>query len=227
MRILEAALAAWVALAAALPPAQPPPEGQPPRGRYGNPTDLESYMARLVDPARDAWQKPAEVVAALGLRAGDTACDIGAGPGYFTLRLAAAVGPSGRVYAVDVEPAILGALRDRLQGAPLRNVVPVLALADDPLLPPATCDLALIVDAYHHFPDGTAYLRRLARALRPGGRIVDIDYHKRPTPIGPPQDHRLAREDFLAQARAAGLELAAESELLLPNQYFVVVKPAG
>src|SRR6185503_10206120 len=79
MRLLEAALAAAVGLAAAPATAPPPSEGHhPPAGRYGNPTDLDSYVARLVDPARDAWQKPAEVVAALGLRAGDTACDIGA-----------------------------------------------------------------------------------------------------------------------------------------------------
>lgn len=193
-------------------------------GRYGNPEDLESYIARLQDPARDTWQKPDEVVKALGLRSGQTACDIGSGPGYFTLRLARSVGPAGRVYAVDVEPAILGALRDRIEGAKLRNVTPVLALADDPLLSDGVCDVALIVDTYHHFPDGPAYLARLARSLAPGGRVVNIDYVKRETPVGPPLAHRLAREQFLAEAGKAGLEVAAELSLL-PYQYFVVLKP--
>jgi ubiquinone/menaquinone biosynthesis C-methylase UbiE len=194
------------------------------RGRYGNPADLDAYIAHLADPKRDAWQKPDELVAALGLRPGQTACDVGAGPGYFTLRLARAVGPSGRVFAVDVEPKILDALRERLAAAKLRNVTPVLALADDALLPPAACDVILIVDTYHHFPERTAYLRRLAAALKPGGRIVNVDYHKRPTPVGPPMDHRLSRETFLEEAKAAGLAVAGEPDIL-PYQYVVVLRP--
>jgi len=192
--------------------------------KYGNPADLESYIARLSDPARDAWQKPDEVVAALGLRPGQTACDIGAGPGYFTLRLARAVGPSGFVFAVDVEPRILEALRDRLGEAGVTNVAPILAVASEPLLPPGSCDVALIVDTYHHFPDRPAYLRRLGRALRPGGRVVNIDYHKRPTPVGPPLDHRLSRETFIEEARSAGLAVIEEKDLL-PYQYFLVLRP--
>jgi predicted methyltransferase len=227
MRSFQTTLAVLATLGAAAAWAQHEPAGHHGApGRHGNPADIDSYVAHLVDPARDAWQKPAEVVAALGLRRGDTACDVGAGPGYFTLRLAEAVGAGGRVYAVDVEPAILGALRDRVARSTLRNVLPVLALPDDPLLPPAVCDVVLIVDTYHHFPDGPAYLRRLAGSLRPGGRIVNIDYHKRPTPVGPPLDHRIAREDFLAQARAAGLAVTSESDLL-PHQYFVTLRPAS
>jgi SAM-dependent methyltransferase len=128
-------------------------------GRYGNPADLDGYIAHLADPARDAWQKPDEVIGALNLRPGQVACDIGSGPGYFTLRLARAVGPAGRVYAVDVEPKILDALRERLAGSGLRNVTPVLGLADNPMLPPAGCDVILIVDTYHHFPDRVSVSR--------------------------------------------------------------------
>jgi predicted methyltransferase len=194
--------------------------------RYGNPSDLDAYIAHLSDPARDAWQKPDEVVAALKLRPGQTACDVGAGPGYFTLRLARAVGPTGRVYAVDVEPKILDALRERLAGSGLRNVTPVLALADDALLPPGACDVVLIVDTYHHFPQRPDYLRRLARALKPGGKIVNVDYEKKPTPVGPAMDHRLSREDFLAEAKTAGLAVV-EEPAFLPYQYFVVLRPAA
>jgi ubiquinone/menaquinone biosynthesis C-methylase UbiE len=195
-------------------------------GRYGNPADLDGYIAHLADPRRDAWQKPDEVVAALGLRPGQTACDIGSGPGYFTLRLARAVGAGGRVYAVDVEPKILDALRERLAESGLRNVTPVLALADDALLPPGACDVVLIVDTYHHFPDRPAYLRRLSRALRPGGRVVNVDYHKRETPVGPPLAHRLSRETFLEEARSAGL-VVAEEPAFLPYQYFIVLRAQG
>jgi ubiquinone/menaquinone biosynthesis C-methylase UbiE len=195
-------------------------------GRYGNPADLERMIARQENPGRVAWQKPAAVVRALGLRHGQVVADIGAGPGYFTKRLARAVGPSGHVYAVDAEPAILDVLRERLTAARLTNVTPVLGRGEDPLLPPASCDLALIVDTYHHFDDGPAFLRRVARALRPGGRLVNIDFAKRETPVGPPVEHRVSREAFLRDARRAGLVVAREHEFL-PHQYFLVLRRAG
>ena len=203
--------------------AQGPPHADD-RDRHGNPDDLDAYAAHLEAPARAAWQKPDQVVAALGLRTGQTACDVGAGPGYFSLRLARVVGPAGRVFAVDVEPKLLAILRERVAGARLRNVTPVLALFDDPLLPSGACDVVLIVDTYHHFNDGPAYLRGLRRALRPGGRIVNIDYQKRATPVGPPIGHRIARDEFLRDAQAAGLALASEPKFL-PYQYFLVLKP--
>jgi SAM-dependent methyltransferase len=203
------------------PAASPsPPESE---GHYGNPTDLDAYIAQLSSPARDAWQKPDQVVSALGIARGQTACDIGSGPGYFTLRLARAVGPGGFVYAVDVEARMLQALRERLEKVRLRNVAPVLALADDPLLPPGACDVVLVVDTYHHFGDRAAYLQRLRRSLKPRGRIATIDYHRRPTPIGPPLDHRVARETFLKEASAAGLTLVGEQGFL-PYQYFLVLQ---
>ncbi len=192
--------------------------------RHHGTGDLTGYIALMESPSRAEWQKPEEVLAALGLRRGQTACDIGAGPGYFTLRLANVVGPSGRVYAVDVEPRMLAALLERLEKTTARNVTPVLSLPDDSLLPDGLCDLALIVDTYHHFPDGEAYLRRLTRALAPRGRIANVDFHKRPTPVGPPLDHRVSREDFVAAAARAGFDVASEPAFL-PYQYFVVLKP--
>ena len=196
------------------------------KDHHGNPADLEGYIARMEEPSRAAWQKADEVVRALGLRPGQAACDVGAGPGYFSLRLARAVGEAGHVYAVDVEPRILAVLRERVGSSDARNVTPVLALPDDALLPAASCDLILIVDTYHHFPDGPAYLRRLSRALRPGGRIANVDFHKRELPVGPPLEHKVAREAFLADAAAAGLRLVQE-HTFLPYQYFVVLAPGG
>jgi ubiquinone/menaquinone biosynthesis C-methylase UbiE len=196
------------------------------KDRHGNPADLEGYIARMEEPSRAEWQKPDEVVRALGLRAGQVACDVGAGPGYFSLRLARAVGDKGHVYAVDVEPRILTVLRERLRDSGARNVTPVLSLPDDALLPAASCDLILIVDTYHHFPDGPAYLGRLARALKPGGRIANVDFHKRELPVGPPPEHKVAREAFLADAAAAGLRLVQEHGFL-PYQYFLVLAPAS
>jgi SAM-dependent methyltransferase len=193
-------------------------------GAHGNPSDLDRYIAALADPARDAWQKPDALLAALGVKPGEVACDVGAGPGYFTLRLARLVGPSGRVFAVDVEPRILAALVERLGAAGTRTVTPVLSLPDDPLLPAAACDLVLVVDTYHHFPDGRAYLRRLAEALRPGGRLVNVDFHKRETPVGPPVAHRVSRDAFVADAGAAGLAVTRELDLL-PFQYALELRP--
>jgi SAM-dependent methyltransferase len=217
-------LALASAAAAALLAQEAPPRHGHGGGRYGNPEDLDTYIARLEDPARDAWQKPEEVVAALRLAPGSVACDIGSGPGYFALRLARSVGPTGRVFAVDVEPKILDALRERTRASGARNVTPVLALADDPLLPERLCDVALVVNTYHHFPDGPAYLRRLKASLKPGGRIVNVDFVKKPTPVGPPLDHRVSREDFVRDAQRAALAVVEEPGFL-PYQYFVVLAP--
>jgi SAM-dependent methyltransferase len=195
------------------------------RDQYQNPRDTAAYIAAQEDPARDTWQKPEQILDALSLRPGQTVCDIGAGPGYFTLRAARRVGESGHVFAVDVDPRILDALRERIDRAKLDNVTPVLGLGRDPLLPAGTCDLILVIDVYHHFPDRPAYLRRLVRALRAGGRLAAVDWHKRETPIGPPQEHRVSREEFLADAARAGLRIAAEPAFLV-NQYFVIMERA-
>jgi SAM-dependent methyltransferase len=194
------------------------------RDHLGNPKDWKRYLARLLSPERARWQKPQKVVAALGLRAGQTACEIGTGPGYFAFRLARAVGPRGHVFAVDAEPRMLALLAARLAGSRRKNITPVVGLPGDPLLPPRACDLVLLVNAYHHLRDGPRYLDRLRRALRPGGRIVNIDFDRRETPVGPPLEHRVGRERFEREARRAGLEPVGELDFL-PYQYAVVLEP--
>jgi ubiquinone/menaquinone biosynthesis C-methylase UbiE len=193
------------------------------RDRHGNPEDLAAYLARLEDPARVEWQKPDELVAALGLPPGGVACDAGAGPGYFAVRLARAVGPAGRVFAIDVEPRMIALLEQRSREAGVANIHPVLAPEGDGL-PPEPCDAILIVNTFHHFPDGPGTLRRLAARLKPGGRIVNVDFHAGELPVGPPADHKISREDFLTAAAAAGLEVA-EERTFLPYQYFLALRP--
>ncbi|MFL5451136.1 MAG: class I SAM-dependent methyltransferase [Myxococcales bacterium] len=190
-------------------------------GKHGNPEDVDSYIARMEEPGRAAWQKPDEVLKALGLAPGQVVCDIGAGPGYFALRAART---AAQVFAVDVEPRILQALQKRIAKSGLRNVTPVLGLDDDPLIPERACDLVLVLNTYHHFPDGPAYLQRLARSLKPGGRIANVDFHPRELPVGPPVAHKISRDDVLADAQAAGLALAEEHDFL-PYQYFLVLRP--
>src|SRR5256885_902941 len=190
-------------------------------GKHRNHEDLDSYIARMEDPDRAAWQKPDEVLRALQLAPGQVACDIGAGPGYFALRMARI---AAQVFAVDVEPRMLQGLVKRIVKSGLRNVTPVFAVDDDPLIPIGVCDLIFVANTYHHFPDGPAYLRRLAHSLKPGGRIANIDFHKRELPVGPPVEHKVARDGFLADGSAAGLDLVAEHDFL-PYQYFLVLRP--
>ena len=193
--------------------------------RHGNPHDFEHYVSRLDDPSRAEWQKPDEVVKALGLAVGQVVGEIGSGVGTFTKRLASGVGETGRVFAVDVEPRLLAVLRDRLAEARVTNVTPVLGFAEDPLLPPASCDLVLLVNTLHHFADPSAMLKRFAALLKPGGRLANVDFHRRETAMGPPLEQRIARETCVEQARAAGLALASEPTFL-EHQYFLLFERA-
>jgi ubiquinone/menaquinone biosynthesis C-methylase UbiE len=181
-------------------------------------------LSRLEDPGRARWQRPARLIRALRLRAGQTVAEIGAGSGYLVRRLARALGPRGRVFAVDAEPRMLPVLAERLRRARIANVTPVLGRDDDPWLPERSCDLVLVVNTYHHFPAGPRYLRRLRALLRPGGRLVNVDFHHRETPVGPPVERRVARETFLRDARRAGFRLVGELTFL-PYQYCLVLRP--
>jgi ubiquinone/menaquinone biosynthesis C-methylase UbiE len=186
--------------------------------RHGDPA---AYIASLDDPARDAWQKPDEVLKALALKPGEVVADIGSGSGYFTIRFARSVGDTGRVYAVDVSPEMVRHLNRRLRDGGIRNVWTVLADPDDPLLPDASVDRIVIVDTWHHIGDQPRYLGLLKRMLKPDGQIVHIDFQKRDLPVGPPESMKIAREDLVKQMEAAGFRLAAEHDFL-PYQYFLV-----
>jgi ubiquinone/menaquinone biosynthesis C-methylase UbiE len=193
-------------------------------GAHGNPRDFKRMLGRLEDPGRLRWQRPARLVRALGLRPGQTVAEIGAGSGYLVRRLARVVGPQGRIYAVDVEPRMLPILIERLHRGGISNVTPVLGRDDDPLVPGRSCDLVLVVNTYHHLRGGPRYLRRLRRLLRPGAWLVNVDFHRRESPVGPPLERRVARETFLRDARRAGFRLVREATFL-PYQYCLVLAP--
>jgi ubiquinone/menaquinone biosynthesis C-methylase UbiE len=182
--------------------------------------DPTAYMASLDDPARDAWQKPHEVVMALDLKPGMTVADIGAGSGYFTLRFARHVGTEGAVLAVDVSQPMLDEVGRRARAASLATVRPVLARPDDPLLPTAGVDVVFICDTWHHIEQRQAYLAKIRRALKAGGRFVIVDFHK-DSPVGPPASMKLTRAEVLAEVRQAGFTLASEPTML-PHQYFLI-----
>lgn len=182
--------------------------------------DSKAYIAMLEDPARDAYQKPREVITSLDLKPGEVIADIGSGSGYFTLRLAAHVGESGRVYGVDIEPEMVRHLNRRVRDAGLRNVHAVLADPDDPLLSEPV-DRFLIVDTWHHVENQAKYLVLMRKALKPGGQVIMIDFQKKDLPVGPPLAMKISREDLIQQMEASGFRVVKE-HTFLPYQYFLV-----
>jgi SAM-dependent methyltransferase len=170
------------------------------------------------DPARDAWQKPDELLDALNLAPNARVADVGAGTGYFSVRLARRL-PEGKVLAVDIEPDMLRYLGERAQREHLSVIVPVLANAETPNLSEPV-DLVLLVDTYHHIDNRVAYFARLRSSLRPNGRLAIVDF-KADSPEGPPPQHRISPDKVTAELTAAGYSLVATHNFL-PRQYFMV-----
>jgi arsenite methyltransferase len=177
-----------------------------------------AYIAELESPERARWQQPERVVETLHLRRGSVIADLGAGTGYFTRRFASAVGPEGKVLALDVEPAMLAELRRRADGG--ANVETRQVAPDDPGLAPRTVDVVFICNTGHHLPDRVRYYAKLRRALRPGGRLVLVDFYRRELPIGPPVKEKVSRARTLRETAAAGFRLRV-SHAFLPYQYFL------
>ena len=187
-------------------------------------SDPKSYIGALEDPKRDAYQKPHEVMRALGLKAGEVIADIGAGSGYFTFRLTHHVGDRGKVYAVDVSPDMIRHINRRIRELKATNVVSILADPDDPLLPEGSVDRFFFSDSWHHIDNQTTYLSLMKKMLKPGGEIVIIDFHKKDFPVGPPMQMKIAREDLIKQMESNGFRLMKE-HTFLPYQYFLVFAP--
>lgn len=183
--------------------------------RFENP---DQYAKSFDDPERDKWQMPDKVIATLGLKPGNAVADIGAGTGYFTLRLAQS-STHPKVFAADIEPNMLEHIRKRAVAAKLTNITTVKAGADSPNLPEAV-DVILIVNTYHHIPNRKAYFAKLASSLKPGGRLAIVDW-KPKAPMGPPEQFRFTPEKMSEELSAAGYKKAAQHEFL-PNQNFLV-----
>lgn len=184
--------------------------------------DAARWAAEFENPERDAWQRPDALIADLALPPDARVADLGAGTGYFAARLARAV-PQGRVWGVDVEPSMVRWLNDRARREGLANLYSTLATPDDALLPEAV-DLVLVVDTYHHIDDRTAYFGRLRASLRPGARLVVVDY-RRDSPIGPPAAARVPPDEVRRDLESAGytFDRAIES---LPRQYVLIFRAA-
>ena len=189
--------------------------------------DVAKWVQVFDDPGRDAWQKPDEVLRALGVAPGMTVADLGAGTGYFSEHLARAVGPAGRVLAIDVEPKLVDYMKERATKAGLVQLAPVLVPADDPQLPRSGVDLVLIVDTWHHIDDRVHYLAKLASGLKSGGRVAVVDFKKGDFPVGPPDAHKLTADAVVAEFVAAGWRLATHWDQLAYQYVLVFTPPAA
>lgn len=215
---MRAALLVLAALAAAFAAADPPRRPAPVMGWQGAP-----WLERQ---DRDEEQRPDEVIRTMGLRNGDVVADIGAGTGYFTRRMAKAVAPSGRVYAVEIQPEMIALLKGNLEKAGIENVVPVLGTADDPRLPAGALDWILLVDVYHELQQPKAVLARMREALKPTGRVALIEYRLEGlTALHIREEHRMSPKQVLAEWEPAGYRLVKRHEFL-PTQHFFVFEKA-
>jgi ubiquinone/menaquinone biosynthesis C-methylase UbiE len=180
-------------------------------------------LGLLEAPDRDQWQRPDQIMDALGIADGAVVADLGAGGGWFTVRLARRVGPNGLIYAEDIQPEMISAIQRRLQAERLSNVRPILGTPRDPRLPPGV-DVILIADAYHEMEDPVALLRNAARALRPQGRIGVVDFTPGGGGPGPDPQERVSPDAVIKAAAEAGLSLA-KREALPPFQFLLVFTP--
>ena len=199
-------------LAAAAAPAAPPQHGRlfPPE-----------QLGLLEGPDRDAWQRPEQVMDTLRIAEGSVVADLGAGGGWFTIRLASRVRPNGIVYAQDVQPQMIEAINRRVARAQLQDTVKmVLGTQTDPRLP-APVDAVLIVDAYHEVKQPVVFLGNVARALKPEGRLGIVEFKKDGWGPGPEMNERVDPERVIRDAEAAGLRLVSR-ETFLRYQYMLV-----
>jgi len=177
----------------------------------------ENVARTLDNPNRDKTQKPEEIIAALHLRRGATVADIGTGTGYMLPHLSRAVGPQGKVFGEDIQNDFLDKARARAASDKLTNTELFLGDENDPKLPAASVDVALVLDVYHHFDYPDKMLANIAHSLKQTGRLVIIDYYKK----NMPGHIRLERDDVIKEIEAAGFKLVSKVDSIGANQYML------
>jgi ubiquinone/menaquinone biosynthesis C-methylase UbiE len=175
----------------------------------------------LEGPDRDAWQKPDLVMDTLGIGERSVVADVGAGGGWFTVRLARRVGPNGVVYAQDVQAPMLDSIRRRIDREGFQNVRYIRGDRLDPKLPAGALDAVLMVDTYHEFENPVALLRGVGLAIKPAGRVGIVNFRSDGGGPGPPFSERVKEERVIEQAADAGLRLLGR-ETFLEFQYFLI-----
>jgi arsenite methyltransferase len=186
-------------------------------------------ITRVVTSGRDGWQHPEQVVDTLGLKEGDRVAEVGAGDGYWLTWLAEAVGPTGRVYAVEVEEEKVEKLRQKKIDEALDNVIVVFGTYEDPMLPDGEIDLAMTCLTYHHIDSRPVYFRKLQVDLAPGGRVAHLDdRHDTPAPFSWLQGdgHFSDPAEVVREMETAGYEKEASFDFL-PVQSFQIFAPVS
>ncbi len=198
-------------------------------GQHGRLPSVTEYLDQLERPERDQYQKPAEVIEALGLKPGMVVADLGSGSGYFTRRFIEAVTETGKVYAIDVEPEALKHVKESVEHLHIPYSAEfILAQPDNPKLPFESVDLIFLCNVYHHLDNRTAYFANVKSALRPSGRIAIIDFYhdERSGDLGFSKAHLVPRETVLDEMTKAGYRLLRE-HTFLPRQYFLEFVPVS
>jgi ubiquinone/menaquinone biosynthesis C-methylase UbiE len=193
--------------------------------RYQTPEGREAVAKGLVRPGRDDTQRPAELVAALGLKPGMTVADIGTGAGYMLPFLSRAVGPSGRVIAEDIFDDFLDKARKKAGDEKLTNVTFVRGGETDPNLMENSVDVILCLDSYHHYDFPEKMLAGFHKALRPGGRLAIVEFYRRekPTGGGPGADHiRIDQDDLIKEVARNGFRFLSTREHIKDSQYLAI-----
>lgn len=222
-----AALALALGLIAASPVKDLVAQGRhPTSGRVIAPVMGVGGAGWLERPEREREESTSTAVRALRLEAGQVVADIGAGSGYYTVRMARAVGPTGKVIATDIQPGMLDILQRRLEREKLSNVELVLGTADDPRLPDNSLDLALMVDVYHELSAPQAFVRKLRAALKPTGRLVLLEFRKEDPNIPIRPEHKMSIAEVKAELEPEGFKLATVLNDL-PWQHILVLTKAG
>lgn len=173
----------------------------------------------LERPTREAEERPQIVLAAMNLENGDVIADVGAGSGFYSRRLARAVAPDGVVYANDIQPGMLDALRANAARQRITNIIPVLGTVNDPKLPKATFDWVLLVDVYHEFQQPRPMLAAIRTCLKPGGRVALVEYRETTTQIRP--EHRMSKEQVLAEWLPAGFRVEKIVEAMPMHRLYI------
>jgi len=175
----------------------------------------------LMRPSREREERAAEMLKALGVKPGWTVSDLGCGNGYHTLPLARMVGPTGSVFAVDIQQEMLDLLEKRGQAAGLTNIKPVLGGAADPKLPPGSCDLILLVDVYHELSYPEQVLAAIRRALKPRGRVVLVEFRQEDPDVPIKPLHKMSKEQILKELLPNGFTLVEDYDGL-PWQHMMM-----
>jgi ubiquinone/menaquinone biosynthesis C-methylase UbiE len=220
-----------VLLLAPLAPAQQVnPDHIPQDGTYQGRliAQVMSYLGAdwLVRDSRVAEEQPDRMLAALEVRPGMTVADVGAGVGYHSLKLARLVGPEGTVYATDIQPQMIRMLKSRLNAAKARNVKPVLCTQDDPKLPEGAVDLILMVDVYHEMANPEPSMKALRRALKPGGRLVLVEFRGEDPNVPIKEEHKMTVAQVRKEVEPLGFRLRVKHDFLPWQHILVFEKPA-